>query len=137
MTTQTGPAQGLLDTSVLIAAENGRPLNEQLLPAESAICVVTLAELQAGVLAARDTTTRALRLRTLDSLSDVYLFPVDDRVALTWARMRVHLAEVGRRTGGNDVWIAACAATHDLPVITQDNDFDALEGVAGLTVIRL
>ena len=47
--------RGVLDTSVFIAAESGRSLNEELLPEESAISVITLAELQAGVLAAKDT----------------------------------------------------------------------------------
>jgi len=54
-----------------------------------------------------------------------------------WARLRVHLAESGRRVRINDLWIAAIAASRGLPVVTQDGDFDALEGVAGLTIIRV
>lgn len=57
--------------------------------------------------------------------------------ALTWARMRLHLAETGRRVNVNDLWIAATAATLELPVVTQDSDFDPLEGVSGLTVVRV
>ncbi|PZS12278.1 MAG: VapC toxin family PIN domain ribonuclease [Pseudonocardiales bacterium] len=127
----------MLDTSVFIAAENGRSLKEEGLPAESAISVVTLAELHAGILAARDTETRAVRMTTLDALSDIQLIPVDADAAVTWARMRVHLAETGRRVGVNDLWIAASAAAHNLPVITQDSDFDILEGVAGLAIVRV
>ncbi|PZS37551.1 MAG: hypothetical protein DLM62_18550, partial [Pseudonocardiales bacterium] len=48
-----------------------------------------------------------------------------------------HLAEAGRRVGVNDLWIAASAAAYKLPVITQDNDFDILEGVAGLVIVRV
>jgi hypothetical protein len=48
-----------------------------------------------------------------------------------------HLAEAGRRVRINDLWIAAIAASRGLAVITQDGDFDALDGVAGLTVIRV
>ena len=132
----TGPSHGLLDTSVFIATENGRSLEEEGLPAESAISVVTLAELHAGVLAARDTETRAVRMTTLDALADIQLIPVDDAAAVTWARMRGHF-ETGRRVGVNDLWIAASAAAHSLPVITQDNDFDFLEGVAGLVIVRV
>ncbi|MCA1701953.1 MAG: PIN domain-containing protein [Actinobacteria bacterium] len=133
----TGPSRGLLDTSVFTAAENGRLLNEELLPAESAISVVTLAELHAGVLAARDTETRAMRMTTLDALADVQLIPIDAGAAVTGARLRVHLAETGRRIGVNALWIAAFAAAHNLPVITQDNDFDVLDGVAGLAIVRV
>ena len=51
----TAPSRGLLDTSVLIATETGRPLDIDALPDEVFISVVTIAELQAGVLAAADT----------------------------------------------------------------------------------
>ena len=43
------PAAGLLDTSVFIATETGRQLEESLIPAEVATSVITLAELTAGV----------------------------------------------------------------------------------------
>lgn len=65
----------LLDTSVLIARESGRPLDTTLIPGETAISVVTLAELHAGVLAAADTVTRAIRLATLDAVSIVQAPP--------------------------------------------------------------
>ncbi len=129
--------RGVLDTSVFIATESGRALDETRLPDESAISVVTLAELHAGVLAARDTRTRAIRLATLDSLADVEVLPADERAALTWAQMRVHLAEVGRRAGVNEIWIAAIAVSHGLPVVTQDDDYDALAGVGGLATIKV
>ena len=33
------------------------------------------------------------------------------------------------------MWIAATAAAYEIPVVTQDGDFDPLNGVAGLTLI--
>lgn len=130
-------ARGLLDTSVFIAAESGRRLDAEALPDESALSVVTLAELQAGVLAASDVDTRARRMATLDAASDIELIGIDEAAASMWARMRVHLAEAGRRLNVNDLWIAASAASRGLPVVTQDEDFGAVEGVGGLTVIRV
>ncbi len=129
--------RGVLDTSVFIAGESGRRLDEERLPEESAISVVTLAELQAGVLAARDTATRAVRMATVDALGDVEVLPVDVDVARIWAQLRVQLAEAGRRINVNDLWIAATAASRGLPVVTQDDDFAAVEGMAGLRVIRV
>jgi predicted nucleic acid-binding protein len=41
----------------------------------------------------------------------------------------------GQKVGVNDMWIAATAAAHEIPVLTQGGDFDALSGVAGLTVV--
>jgi predicted nucleic acid-binding protein len=126
----------VLDTSVFIAAESGRPLDEDQLPSESAISAVTLAELHAGVLAAADVDTRARRMATLDAVADIELLPVDEAAAVMWARMRVNLAQSGRRVNVNDLWIAACAASRDLPVITQDDAFDQIAGIAGLRVVR-
>ena len=62
---------------------------------------------------------------------------VDAAAARIWAEMRVHLAETGRRVRVNDLWIAAVAAANRLPVVTQDDDFEPVRGVAGLTVIRV
>jgi predicted nucleic acid-binding protein len=131
------PSRGLLDTSVFIARETGRSLDDSLLPEESAVSAVTVAELQAGVLAASDTEVRARRLATLSALSDVEVLVVDEAVAASWALLRVHLAESERRLNVNDLWIAATALTHRIPVITQDDDFGPVEGVGGLRVVRV
>ncbi|WP_418602193.1 type II toxin-antitoxin system VapC family toxin [Mycolicibacterium sp. SCSIO 43805] len=130
-------AVGVLDTSVFIASESGRQLRGELIPDEVATTVITLAELNTGVLAAASADVRAQRLATLDAVADIIALPVDEDAARMWARLRVHLAESGRRVRINDLWIAAIAASRGLPVVTQDGDFDALEGVAGLTIIRV
>jgi predicted nucleic acid-binding protein len=128
---------GLLDTSVFIATENGRQLDESQIPAEVATTVITLAELNAGVLAATTSDVRAQRLATLESVADMEVLPVDEEAARMWARLRIHLAETGRRVRVNDLWIAAIAASRGLPVVTQDDDFDALDGAANLVVVRI
>jgi predicted nucleic acid-binding protein len=133
----SAPGRGLLDTSVFIASESGRALDVERLPGEVAISAVTIAELHVGVLAARDVETRARRLATLETTSDLELLAVDEAVATAWARLRVHLAEAGRRLNVNDLWIAATALANDLPVVTQDDDFEPVDGVAGLAVLRV
>ena len=127
----------LLDTSVLIAQESGRPLDTGKVPEQTAVSVVTLAELLAGVLAATETTTRARRLATLDAASVVEPLPVTAAAAREWARLRVRLAEEGRTAKINDLWIAAVAAANDMDVVSQDSDFDAIEAVGGPIVIRV
>jgi predicted nucleic acid-binding protein len=129
--------KGLLDTSVFIAAESGRPMNTDLLPDQSVICPVTTAELNAGVLIASDVDVRALRLATLQSTSDIESLPINDDVATAWAHLRVHLAETERRVNVNDLWIAATAIAHQLPIVTQDEDFGPLQGAQGLDVVRV
>lgn len=133
----TAPDQGLLDTSVLIAHETRRPLNTDNLPQEAFICVITLAELQAGVLAAKDTEARARRLETLNFVANLEPLPVDAEAAIRWATLRARLAEEGRRVNVNDLWIGAVALANNLPVITQDNDFDPLEDLGGPKIVRV
>ncbi|MCS5734747.1 type II toxin-antitoxin system VapC family toxin [Herbiconiux daphne] len=136
-TSSSRSPRGLLDTSVLIASEAGRRLDTEKLPEESFLCVITLAELRAGVLAAVDTDTRARRLRTLEALGDVAVLPVDDGAAAEWARLRYRLHEAGRRVNVNDLWIASVALANDLPIVTQDADYDALADLGGPEVIRV
>ncbi len=128
---------GVLDTSVFIATETGRQLDEALIPGEVATTVVTLAELHTGVLAATTSDIRAQRLATLESVADMETLPVDEEAARMWARLRIYLAETGRRVRINDLWIAAIAASRSLPVVTQDEDFAALDGAANVTIIRV
>ncbi len=125
----------MLDTSVFVAIEQGRPLRRQAIPESGAISIVTKAELRAGILAAKDIATRDRRLDTLDAVANIVVLPVDEQVARAWAQMRAYLSAAERRVNINDMWIAATAAAHEIPVLTQDGDFDALSGVAGLTVI--
>ena len=133
----TGPVRGILDTSVFIASESGRALDETQLPGESAISVITLAELHVGVLAARDTGTRSRRMATLNAVADVEVLQVDEAVALEWARLRVQLAEAGRRVNVNDLWIAATASANGLPVVTQDGDYEPLQELGEVSVIQV
>lgn len=130
-------AAGVLDTSVFIANETGRALDESAIPEVVATTVITLAELNAGILAAGSAEIRARRLATLDAVADIAALPADEDAARVWARLRVYLAETGRRMGINDLWIAAIAVSRGLPVITQDDDFAALDGAPGFTAIQV
>ena len=126
-------SRAILDTSVFVAEEQGRPLGP--LPEQVSISVVTLAELELGVLLARDTTARSRRLRTLVRVRDaVRALPVDGRVASAFSALVAELRQVGRRLGVNDAWIGATAIAHGAILYTQDADFDA---VPGLSVIRV
>lgn len=129
------PAKGVLDTSVFVALESGRTLNQEVLPMQSAISIVTRAELRAGVLAAEDIATRDRRIATFEASRIFSVLPIDRDVDSTWAQMRAYLAASGRKVNANDMWIAATAAAYQIPVVTQDADFDAMNGIAGLTVI--
>jgi hypothetical protein len=127
----------VLDTSVLIARESGRRLVVDLLPEKTTVCVITLGELEAGVLAASDTATRARRLSTLGAASRIEALPITVEAARRWSELRVRLDELGRRAKVNDLWIAAVALANGMDVATQDDDFDVIEMAGGPAVIRV
>jgi len=125
--------RAIADTSVFIAMEAGRELGE--LPDEIAVSVVTAAELELGVLRAKDTDTRARRLATLAQVRAAYpLLPVDAETASCFARIAAGELEAGRRIRRHDAWIAATALRHGVAVATQDTDFSSF---ATVDVIRV
>jgi len=122
------PERGLLDTSVFIAREAGRPLGE--LPEAAAISVITVAELHLGVLMARQPAVRSQRLRTLGAALDSFEpLPIDSEVARTFGDLVAEARRRGRRPKIMDTWIAATAVQHDLTVYTQDEDFSLIPAV--------
>lgn len=114
--------RGLADTSVFIARESDRPLDASMFPDELAVSVITLGELRAGVLAARDVPTRDRRLTTLAEVLRLEPLPIDRAVADAWAVLRLSLRDAGLRMPVNDSWIAATALAHGVPLVTQDMD---------------
>jgi predicted nucleic acid-binding protein len=89
------------------------------------------------VLAPATTPTRARRLGTLDAIADLEVLGIGEAEALAWARIRVALVEAGRRLNVNDTWIAATALSHGIPVVTQDDDFEPVADLVGLSVVRV
>jgi predicted nucleic acid-binding protein len=134
----TPPPVGLLDTSVFIARETGPSLGE--LPGRAALSVVTLGELQLGVLSAADSATRARRADTLALARGADPIAVSEAVMVTWAGIVDDCRRAGVRRAVKlvDSLIAATAVQHGLPVITQDADYDELAAAhAALEVIRV
>ncbi len=122
---------GLLDTSVLIAAQD----EGESLPDDLAISVVTIGELQAGVELAKpaeEKQARASRLRLASELFDP--IPVTEAIALEYG----HLLALARRTGrvqkATDLLIAATAASTGRTLWTKDQSQASLAGEAKIPV---
>jgi predicted nucleic acid-binding protein len=117
---------GLLDTSVLIAKEVGRATGE--LPARVAISVVTIGELQLGVLNAVDDDVRAQRADTLALARAADPIPISEAIMVSWARLVADCRAAGihRSVRLTDSLIAATAIEHGIPVVTQDGDYEQL-----------
>jgi predicted nucleic acid-binding protein len=125
----TEQSAGLLDTSVFIACETGRPLGE--LPNRVAVSVVTIGELQLGVLNAADDATRTRRADTLAFARSADPIPISEAVMVAWARLVADCKAAGihRTVKLTDALIAATAVEHGLPIVTQDEDFERIAAV--------
>ena len=86
------------------------------------------------MLAAGDVDSRDRRLATLTQALALEPVPVDERVADAWARLRIQLRDRGQRMPVNDSWIAATAIALQVPVVTQDDDYLELPGLAVIHV---
>ena len=125
-------SRAVLDTSILIAREQGRPLARQL-PDDVAVSVISIAELELGVLLARDAHTRAARLRTLGEVRSLAgALPIDERTASAYAELAAAAIAAGRKPRVHDTWIAATAMVNDAEVWTQDPDFSDFEQVVAV-----
>jgi predicted nucleic acid-binding protein len=132
------PDIGLLDTSVFIARETGRRMAE--LPSRVAVSVVTIGELELGVLAADDAPIRARRADTLALARMADPIPVSEAVMAAWARLVADCRAAGiqRAVKLMDALIAATAVEHGLPVVTQDDDYERMAGAhVPLRVVRV
>ena len=127
----SAPATGLLDTSVFIAREDGRPVGD--LPPRVAVSVVTIGELQLGVLSATDEDIRARRADTLALARSADPIPITEAIMSSWARLVADCRAAGihRSVKIADSLIAATAVEHALPVVTLDRDFEALAAAHG------
>ncbi|MGO9956068.1 MAG: PIN domain-containing protein [Solirubrobacteraceae bacterium] len=128
-------SRAIADTSLFIARETGRPLDPYQEDREIAVSIVTIAELELGVLVATAPRIRAARLQTLRDAEQLTALPVDRAVASAFATLTVEMRAAGHgRLGVQDAWIAATAIAHDADLLTQDADFDV---VPSLRVVRL
>lgn len=126
--------RALLDTSFFVATESGRPLGEMSKVTETEVSVVTLAELTIGVLMADD-VDRPARVATLSAVESTWdPLPVDAEVARQFARIVAALRVSGRRVPLLDALVAATAVVERIPVVTQDNDYEAIPGVEVIRV---
>lgn len=121
-------SRGLLDTSVVIDHD---ALDPALLPDESAISAVTLAELAAGPHATRDGQERARRQDRLQWAAATWdALPFDAEAARLYGRLFAASKAAGQSSRARlaDLLIAATAAANGLPLYTRNpSDFVAVD----------
>ncbi len=119
----------ILDTNAVSAWWQGHPSLLRVLEAspELYLCAPVLAEFRFGIL---KSTLRPRMEHWLDEAKRVTAILVADEItAERYARIRLTLETKERRIPMNDLWIAAIARQHNLPVLSRDAHFDAVDGL--------
>jgi predicted nucleic acid-binding protein len=122
--------RAVVDTSVLIGLKAARVDAARFAEYEFGVSVITLGELRLGVLQASGPEASARRLSTYQLAQRFEPLPIDEAVSEAWALLVSRLRAANRRVPINDSWIAATAMAHNIPIVTQDSDYDALTDVA-------
>jgi predicted nucleic acid-binding protein len=126
--------RAIADTSLFIGLEARRFDSIVLADLDLAVSVITLGELRLGVVSAgRDPEAASQRLAAYELARQFEPLPIDEQVSDAWAVLVAKLRVDSRKAPINDTWIAATALAHEVPLVTQDNDYDPMPG---LTVIK-
>ncbi len=119
----------LIDTNALSAwADGDAGLNPIFQKANLiALPVVVLGEYRFGIRQSRRRDHYEVWLETF--LTQCEVLNVDVLTTIHYAAVRSELKQIGRPIPANDMWIAALARQHRLPVLTRDRHFDSLSGL--------
>ncbi len=96
-----------------------------------ALPVTVLGEYRYGLLGSK----RQARLNDwlAELLENVRVLETRESTTAVYARVRHQLRSAGTPIPENDVWIAACAIEHDLPLVSRDKRLKLVKGLEVLS----
>ncbi|MEX2578834.1 MAG: type II toxin-antitoxin system VapC family toxin [Verrucomicrobiales bacterium] len=119
----------ILDTNALSAWADGNPACRTAFIEASRLVVpvIVLGEYQYGVRQSRHRARYEEWLARNLPLAEV--LAVTSVSASHYADLRLHLKTTGTPIPANDLWIAALAVEHQLPLLSNDSHFDFIPGL--------
>ncbi len=125
----------LFDTNAYVEVAKGNAAALQKLRRASLVHLtfVSLAELRAGFACGSKTQQNEKNLQRFLAAKRVSVLYADSETSLFYARIYATLRQNGTPIPTNDLWIAALALQHGLPVYTFDRHFNK---VASIDVIQ-
>jgi tRNA(fMet)-specific endonuclease VapC len=123
----------ILDTNALSAIAEAQPAVTAILARvqQVALPTIVLGEYRYGIAQSR----QAARYRQwLDGLmASCTVLDVTQRTAEHYASIALELKRAGTPIPANDLWIAALAREHALPILSRDHHFDAVPNLKRLS----
>lgn len=119
----------ILDTNAVSALLAGEPGLLPLLAGQPRLHlpVVVIGEYRYGLRRSRRSRSLSRLLELL--IAESAVLPIDLETANRYAEVRDELRRRGTPIPENDVWIAALARRHELPVASRDEHFDRVPGL--------
>jgi tRNA(fMet)-specific endonuclease VapC len=121
----------LLDTSIIVAHfRREAALAERLKEATLYVPLIVLGELYYGAFKSVNQS------KTLNQLQEFLricaILPPDELTAQHYGHIKSDLERLGSRIPENDLWIAAIAREHEMPLVTRDQHFSLVKGLETL-----
>jgi tRNA(fMet)-specific endonuclease VapC len=119
----------VLDTNALLALVEGDVALDRVITGENrlAIPAIVLGEYLFGIRHSRNRARYEQWLR--ERLALFMVLNADSETARAYADIRSELRSGGKRIPMNDHWVAAIARQYDIPLITRDPHFGAVQGL--------
>lgn len=119
----------ILDTNALSAIADNEPAAVRIFSQAATIelPVIVLGEYRFGIAHSRRRNEYEKWLG--DLIAATRVLPAEDETSSQYAKIRAELKKAGRPIPSNDLWIAALARQHRLPLMSQDGHFDAVQGL--------
>jgi tRNA(fMet)-specific endonuclease VapC len=119
----------ILDTNALSAVADNQSAAVRLFrdAASIELPAIVLGEYRFGIAQSRRRKEYEMWLEELVAATRV--LSVDEQTSSHYAQVRSELKKAGKPIPSNDLWIAALARQHRLPLMSQDTHFDAVQGL--------
>ena len=122
------PGKVLLDTNIIIAFFSGeKAVTQHIARSEIFVSSTVLGELHFG--AHKSTQAASNEMRIEEFASSALVLSCDAETARHYGQIKDRLRLKGRPIPENDIWIAASAMQHDLPLATRDDHFKEVDGL--------
>lgn len=119
----------ILDTNAISALFGGDLALAQILEDAERLSIpaIAIGEYRYGLRRSRLRDQLEPLLATL--IAETNVLVIDEGTTAAYATLRDDLRRAGQPIPENDVWIAALARQHGLPVLSNDRHFDAVPGL--------
>ena len=129
----------IIDTNVYSALDRADPTVLQMLTGVplAYMPLIVLGELRYGFAKGSKTSDNEIRLMRFISLDTVETMHLTNETAKAYGELSFFCSKKGRALSNNDIWIAALALEHKMPIVTFDKDFSVFKDILGDDVIIL